>query len=381
MIELETARQEQVARPRPTFLDGMRGIWLFTWKSQLGWRRVPLLLLGLLALPVLVYLTIPSAVAWSQRHSVLGDPSRALSEFYRRLARTGVQLQPEQQIQLQRIFSEEFARAESELPATRSAETSAARQREAIKTCFERIHGRVQTILDERQFGQFETFEKRIVPLMQGRVRPTWGRAEPFYHWLIDFYFFVILPLQCVRSCGGLIRDELQADTLGFLVTRPLSRARLVVLKYLAQTTWLEILLLIETALIFAAGGLREIPALGSLLPLFLGTQFLAVLAWSALGIFFGQVTKRYMALMLLYGLIVEMGIGRIPTNINTLSLITHLKTLLSHNAAVQSVYDWTSKGVPLSVTALMLATGVFLTLAALLFTFLEYHHTTEMQK
>jgi len=173
----------------------------------------------------------------------------------------------------------------------------------------------------------------------------------------------------------------LQADKLGFLVTRPLSRARLVLLKYLAQTAWVQILLLVETVLLFVAGGLREIPALGSLLALFLGVQFLAVLAWSSLGIFLGQVTKRYMALALLYGLIVEMGIGRIPTNINALSLTTHLKTLLSQNAAVQSVYDWTSKGLPLSVSALVVATGIFLTLAALLFTFIEYHHTVEMQK
>ena len=126
---------------------------------------------------------------------------------------------------------------------------------------------------------------------------------------------------------------------------------------------------------------MRQMPALGSLLPLFLAAQILAVPAWSALGLFLGQVTKRYLAIALLYGLIVEMGIGRIPTNINTLSLVRHLKTLLTHNPALHTLYDWTATGVPLSVGALVFAAALFLTLAALLFTFREYHQTAEMQK
>ena len=100
----------------------------------------------------------------------------------------------------------------------------------------------------------------------------------------MDFYFFVILPLGCVRASGALIRDELQADTLGFLTTRPLSRARLLAAKYLSQTAWLQIVFLIETLLLFAAGLLRHIPAIGALMPLFLAAQLLAVPAWSALG-------------------------------------------------------------------------------------------------
>jgi len=137
----------------------------------------------------------------------------------------------------------------------------------------------------------------------------------------------------------------------------------------------------VETGLLFAAGGLRQIPDLSSLLPLFLAAQFLAVLAWSALGTFLGLVTTRYMAMAMVYGLIVEMGIGRIPTNINTLSLMRHLKVLLAHNPALREIYDWSGDGVSLSIGALVFGGGIFLTLAILLFTFREYHHTAEMQK
>jgi hypothetical protein len=367
--------------PTPTFLAGLRGIWLFTWKPQLAWRKLPLLVVGLLAVPALIYLTTHSPGGTAPRLPSLGSPVAREHELARLFARRGSPLRPEQEAQLLQIFSEEFARAENPHAEIQSAGTVATRQREEIKACYDRIHLRAQTVLNEDQFDRFQRFERNAVQRSQNGVRPAWSRTESFYRWLIDFYFFVLLPLQCVKSCGGLIRDELQADTLGFLVTRPVSRARLLVLKYFTQTAWLQLLLLVETLLLFIAGGLRQIPALGALLPLFLAVQFLAVLAWSALGVFFGQVSKRYMALALLYGFIVEMGIGRIPTNINTLSLMRHLKTLLSHNPALQALYDWPSKGLPLSVGALALASGVFVALAALLFTFKEYHHTAEMQK
>jgi len=130
-----------------------------------------------------------------------------------------------------------------------------------------------------------------------------------------------------------------------------------------------------------AAGALREIPDIGALLPLFLAVQFLAVPAWGALGLFLGQVTKRYLPLAVVYGLIVELGIGDIPTNINTLSLMRHLKTLLSHDAELQSLFQWTGTGVVAPVAALLLGSILFLALAALLFTLREYHPATEMHK
>jgi hypothetical protein len=375
------ARQKSLALT-PTFLGALRGAWLLTWRTQLMWRRLPALAITLLALPLLVYITTSSPRAWSQRASALGNPDLDFQEFHRRLIRSRFRLQPEQAVQLRQIFVEEYARAERDSTATQTPESTADRRSRELIACYERIHRRVENVLDERQFAQFQTFESRKLLDSQGRInQPVWNRSGPFYHWLIDFYFFVVLPWCCVAACGALIREELQADTLGFLMTRPLTRARLLVLKYLAQTAWLQIVVLVEASLLFTVGGLRQIPALGALLPLFLAAQFLAVLAWSALGTFLGLATKRYMAVALLYGFIVEMGIGRIPTNINTLSLMRHLKTLLAHNRALLEVYEWPVKTMHVPIGALALATVIFLSLAALLFTFKEYHHTTELQK
>jgi ABC-2 family transporter protein len=367
---------------RPSFLGALRGLWLLTWKSQLTWRQAPLLVAGLLALPALVYITTPTTEAWSRWHSPFGAPLLHVEEYARRLTAAHLPLKPQQKTQLATIFSEEFARATKDANRAEPLLSNPDREKEQFRACYARIQERLKPVLDEGQFIRFEAFARR--KQLEAERRPpqlVWTRTGAFFHWLIDFYFFVILPLKCVKGCGGLIRDELQADTLGFLLTRPLSRARLLVLKYVAQTVWLQLILLLETALVFATGVLREVPDLGSLFPLFLAAQLLAVPAWTALGAFLGQISQRYIAMALVYGFIVEMGIGRIPTNINTLSLLRHLKSLLSHNPTLQGIYDWPARGLPVTLAALPIATALFLSLAALLFTCREYHHNTEMQK
>ncbi len=366
----------------PTFLNAWRGLWLFTWRPQLSWRRLPLAIFLLLILPVLVFITTPPQGPWSRHRSLMGEANMQFNDLARRLARAHAPLAPEQVSKLLPIFAEEFARAEEQARRLDPDDQLVDALAEQSKTCYQRIESRAKDILTERQLPAFQNFERR--KLEEARLRwgePRWSRSKTFYHWLLDFYFFVLVPLGCVRAAGSIIRDELQADTLGFLLTRPISRVRLMLAKYLAQTVWLQITILVQTLLLFAVGWLRHIPELLWLLPLFVGVQFLAVWAWSALGALLGLISARYLALAIIYGLIVELGIGQIPTNINTLSLIRHFKALLAHNPALESTYLWSYESLALGLAAPLFATGLFLTLGALLFTFREYHHTTEMQK
>jgi hypothetical protein len=258
----------------------------------------------------------------------------------------------------------------------------ASQQADQIQAYYDRVGKRAETILNA---DQLTVFQKVQAAKLQRSLERASGfpqhETKPYFRWLVDVYFLIFLPLFCLAVCGAMIRDELQADTLGFLVTRPLTRARLFVLKYLCHMTWLQIVIAVHCVLLFAVGNLRQVPGVNALFPLFFGVEILAVLAWSALSSLLGLINNKYMVLGLVYGFVVEMGIGRIPTNINSLSLTRHIKAILANSDTLAQMYDWSSKGTLFSIGMMCLATVLFASLAAVLFTFREYHHVEEMQK
>ena len=357
-----------------------------TWRSLWVPRKLPGQFGVMLIIPGLIYITMISRETWIHRRLLLGNADRIRASFSRRLDNEHITCQQKTMESIGSILSDEIENGQktwqenaSELPEARQK-----RLKNHITECYDNIRTRAKAVLDPKQQEQFEI---ALQPYHDSALRRAsevlvpWGRTEPFYHWLIDFYFFLILPLACVRGSAPLIRDELQADTLGFLITRPVGRARLLIAKYVAQVLSLEIVLLLETLLIFAAGAARDVQPLGNLLLLVLGVQIFVVPVWSALGLLFGQLTGRYMALALVYGAVVEFGIGRIPTNINTLSIMRHLQILLNHNGELHHIYSWPEDGTAMAIGALPVAAVLFLSIAALLFSLIEYHHAAEMQK
>ncbi|MBI4657503.1 MAG: ABC transporter permease [Verrucomicrobia bacterium] len=205
--------------------------------------------------------------------------------------------------------------------------------------------------------------------------------TRPFFHWTVEFYFLLGLPLYCLSVCGAMIRDELQSDTLGFLSTRPMTRARLFLGKFLCNFIWLQGLALLCGLLMVAVGWTRAISGITAFALIFLAAQFLAVLSYGALSSLLGLIHQRYMVLGFIYGFVVEVGIGQIPTNINNLSLSRHLRTILGNDRTIQDLYEWTPDRTLFSVAAMLAASALFLAAGAVLFTFREYHQSEEMQK
>ncbi len=207
------------------------------------------------------------------------------------------------------------------------------------------------------------------------------GQEDGFHRILIDLYFFVIIPFACLFNFGSMIRDELQDDTITFLVTRPVSRAKIFLLKYLTLMLWVQIILLGNGLAFFAAGIYLDIPNIASLISLIIMTQVVAAMAFGALSSLIGMVTQKYLIAGVFYGFLVEFGIGQIPTNINVLSITRHLRTLLARNGDLADLYDWSAAGASFSFGMILGGTALFLTVGALLFNFREYHATEEMQK
>jgi hypothetical protein len=376
-IDVPTLPTQERIVLEPGFRRAWRGLWSLLWRSRLTWRRVPLFLVILFLVPVLTYVTIEpmqklGRYDWRQR------PRQVVAEF-RAESRD---LPANTRTRLTDIIAEEqglvpLAHAGSEFTSQEIEQAL-----ENARACFGRIAERARPLLDTQQHAAFARFQERKLNQAQEVIRAfNLKRVRPYFSWLLNFYFFLALPLYCLSACGGMIRDELQADTLGFLVTRPVGRARLFLAKYLCQMLWLEGLVAMHGLLLLAVGALRGVPGIGALLPLLLAAQFLAVLSWGALSALLGLVTRRYLVMGIAYGFVVELGLGRIPTNVNTLSLARHLRGLFGHDPLLQRLYDWAPQNAASSVAALLIATLVFLALGATLWAYREYHSAAEMQK
>lgn len=209
------------------------------------------------------------------------------------------------------------------------------------------------------------------------------GREQGYVAFTIGFYQFLLLPISCLSTFGPLIRDELQADTIGFLITRPLTRARLFLLKFLCLTLWMQILFALSALLLLGIGIVKQIEGLMAMAPWFILAQVLAVFVYGALGALFGLITKKYMVMGVVYGFVVEVGIGLIPSNIHALSMRHHVQTILGNSdlAALIPLIEKTSEGTPLSIAIMLIAAVLVLAAGAALFTFREFHHSDEMQK
>ena len=121
-------------------------------------------------------------------------------------------------------------------------------------------------------------------------------------------------------------------------------------------------------------GGVKQVEGLGGLLPMMLFTQILAIFAWSALAALLGLVHQRFVVIGILYWLVVEMGLGMVESsNINQLSILRHVHTLMAQNEIVVSVFKWSTEAPLTAGLVLGGATVFFLTVASALFTFREY--------
>lgn len=220
------------------------------------------------------------------------------------------------------------------------------------------------------------------IPLLAGLAAFSRSdRPAMFFQWVVVFYFQVALPLYCLAVLGDVVRGELQSNTLVFLTTRPLRRARLFLVKFLCELAWVELLAFATTILLLGAGILLGVPRTLAMAPWLLAITVLAALAYGALSALLGMLHRRFLVLGAIYGLVVEVGIGQIPTNINNLSINRHLRTLLANLTSFQDTYGWSSEDTLTSVLILAVAPVILAGLAATLFTWREYHYNEEMHK
>src|SRR5213594_3784078 len=155
---------------------------------------------------------------------------------------------------------------------------------------------------------------------------------------LIPLFFQLVLIFVTLVNASTLIRDEIEDNTLPYLLTRPISKPALVLYKYVAYLASALVLLVPPIVLAYGVTELHtESPFSADLDVLwgFLLTTILGSAAYGALFLFVSVLVRRPLAVGLLIGFLWESVVGSIPGDVRKLSVIHYLKSILKDTISV----------------------------------------------
>ncbi|HEV2317570.1 MAG TPA: hypothetical protein VGV89_08370 [Thermoplasmata archaeon] len=178
----------------------------------------------------------------------------------------------------------------------------------------------------------------------------------------------ILLLLVCLVLGVGQFRGEIEDDTVVYPIMRSLPRPALVVGKFLGYVAAALVFLLPATllgpvfALAFNAGPQVSSAGLGAAL---LVTTIVAVLAYGALFVLLGLLTRQALVIGLVYGFIWETFLPLLPGSLKEITLVYYLRgiggDLVNAGPLLQTpqvVGLPTAIGVPLAFAFVALALG-----------------------
>lgn len=198
------------------------------------------------------------------------------------------------------------------------------------------------------------------------------GSTHDFLEWATGFHLQVLIPVGAFLSGAGAIRDDMKSTSVDYVLARPVPRVALVAFRYLSHLACAQALGLVAFAVLIGTAVHRGVPDLPAVLPDLLLAQVLGVAAFLALGFACGALTARYLVVGLVYGGVIEIGLGQIPIQLNRLSLLHHLRAIVQPVAPgiagpPADTAPWAAGALLLLISAVLLAG------AAVLFAVREY--------
>ena len=201
-----------------------------------------------------------------------------------------------------------------------------------------------------------------------------------FTNVIMTFFLQFLVLILTLFFGTSVTSEEVEGRTLTYLVTRPVSKAALLVGKYLAYTLIVTILVwtgLVACFLILCAGRLGEAQVWIVLLR-YLGVLTLGILAYGAFFTFLGSFLKKSVMVGLIFSFGWENVIQYFPGSTQRFAVVHYLKSLLPGVLPSRGRFSFLTFRLnptswPVSILTLLLITAGFLTLAALLFQSKEY--------
>jgi ABC-type transport system involved in multi-copper enzyme maturation permease subunit len=151
-----------------------------------------------------------------------------------------------------------------------------------------------------------------------------------YLRWVIDFYLLFLVPVLSFISAAGAMRDELKATTVDYVFTRPVRRPHFVAFKYLSHLACAQLDFLAAFGAIVGLGVVLHVTHLSASLPSVLLGQILLITVFSAFGFLCAVITGRTIIIGLIYGSVIEAGVGQIPTAVSKLSMTHQVRAMLA---------------------------------------------------
>lgn len=170
-----------------------------------------------------------------------------------------------------------------------------------------------------------------VLILGVGQEIPSEDRDLVFSLLLYVLYPQTLVILATLLYGSGLLSAEIEGRTLVYLLTRPLPRWCLLVIKYAATVLVLSALCLASLTVSFAIAGFPG----GARVGFALGTSvFLACVAYTAVfGLIGLLVPRRAVPVGLIYAGILEIALSFVPAFVNRLAISHYLRSLAYHLA------------------------------------------------
>ena len=201
---------------------------------------------------------------------------------------------------------------------------------------------------------------------------------------MVPLFLQIVLVFVTLVDATALIREEIEDNTLPYLLTRPVSKPAVALSKYVGYLAAALLLLLPPVA---ASYGVTEAYAgtgFGTdadVLLGFLAATALAVVAYGGLFFFLSVILRKPLFVGLLFGFVWESIVGSLPGSVPKLSLIYYLKSVLKGTIAVGPMSGFVSDvSAPVAAAILLIFAIVMVAFAAFLFQNMEFRQKAKPQ-
>src|SRR5881296_273315 len=198
-----------------------------------------------------------------------------------------------------------------------------------------------------------------------------------FQQLMIPLFLQVVLIFVTLVNATALIREEIDDNTLPFLLTRPISKPSLVAYKYVGYL--IAVLPLLVPPVVLAYGVTEAYGGLGftadaDVLWGFLATTILGTAVYGALFLFISVLVRRPLAVGLLIGFVWESVVDSIPGDVPKLSVIHYLKTILKDVIVINPLGGYRTDVSAVGAAGILVAVSIALViLAAFVFQQMEF--------